>query len=594
MQHKFLRRSVATAAVGAVTAGTLFALAGPAAADPTTTNFTNACRATAAINVSKSAASGVTVNAPASVAPGEEFTYTMQVAPSSYPNSDSGATTTNVTRLKWDFEIPENVEFVSATNVGKGINLDGVAPSVIRINDAGLADPTGSFLRLSGNNQVIGNGADNNTKSEGGIRAPKLKKNLDGSGTSGDSHFQAPLVSVTVKAGDAGEVIQPKVRTTGAAGTWNNDRNWNTFLPKASFFGTQWAPTRCAPMNNKDGGPLNTGAGPLATINIEAAQVDVATATSVTGATAVKTGATSTYAAVITPAEATGTLRLTVDGTPVGTPVAVTAGQTTYTLPNTFAAEGTFQVRTVFTADTGYTSSTSTPLQVTATNAAVPDAQTTITVTEPDSAEVGVGVNLSAKISPVPAGGTVQFKDGGADIGSPVAVDSSGSATLSLHDFTTAGPHAITAVYSGTPGFEPSTSAVRTVTVTETVVAEVQTDTVVIVSPSAIAGQAVTLKAIVAPANANGTVQFKVSGVDVGQPVQVDENGVATLVHTFATAGTFEVTAEFSGADGFRDSSAAVSTVNVTGGAGGDGDDGATGSLGSAGGLHPIFGSLGG
>lgn len=309
MQSTLLRRIAAPIAVGAVTAGSLFAAAIPAHAEITTTKFKNACRASSVIDISKSEDSGVTVDAPAAVEPGETFTYTMQVLASAYPNKDSGASTTNISRYKWDFEIPDNVEFISATHVGNGINLDGKPPSVIQINDDGKPDEAGAFLRLSGNNEVIGNGTDNDTQAEGGIRAPKEQKNLDGSPNSDkDSHFQAPAVAVTVKAGESG-VIQPKIRTAGAAGDWDNDRNWNTLLPVASvpIIGTQWAPTRCAPMDDKDGGALNAGAGPLATINIGGAQGGAETATTAAAPTTAETGQAENLTATATPAETTGT-----------------------------------------------------------------------------------------------------------------------------------------------------------------------------------------------------------------------------------------------------------------------------------------------
>ena len=65
-------------------------------------------------------------------------------------------TTTNLSRLKNDFTLPSNASFVSATIVaGTSFNLDGVAPSVIRISDAGVEDANGPYLRISGSNQVV-------------------------------------------------------------------------------------------------------------------------------------------------------------------------------------------------------------------------------------------------------------------------------------------------------------------------------------------------------------------------------------------------------------------------------------------------------
>ncbi|NKW70390.1 hypothetical protein GS943_18870 [Rhodococcus hoagii] len=67
-------------------------------------------------------------------------------------------------------------------------------------------------------------------------------------------------------AGESG-VIQPRIRTSGAAGNFNNDKNFSTQLAKASFLGVQWAPTRCSPRNSESAA-LNAGAGPLATVRI--------------------------------------------------------------------------------------------------------------------------------------------------------------------------------------------------------------------------------------------------------------------------------------------------------------------------------------
>ncbi|MDI9919292.1 Ig-like domain repeat protein, partial [Rhodococcus sp. IEGM 1379] len=278
MSTPLLRRYMVPISGTALVAGMLL-VGTPASAAPVTTTFSTSCQAKALITVDKVTTSSVTVDAPASVAPGETFTIRMQSNGQAYPDSDSGATTTNLSRLKNDFDVPTNATFVSAAIVaGTSFNLDNVAPSVIRINDAGSADATGPFLRISGGNQVIGNGAANSTNSEGGIRAPKTKKNLDGSTNSaGDSWFRMPAIDITMVAGASG-VIQPKIRTAGAAANYGDDKNYSTQLAKASLLGTQWAPTRCTPRDAKGTAALNAGAGPLATINITpATPVDVAT-----------------------------------------------------------------------------------------------------------------------------------------------------------------------------------------------------------------------------------------------------------------------------------------------------------------------------
>ncbi|MBM4602464.1 hypothetical protein GS575_05250 [Rhodococcus hoagii] len=63
------------------------------------------------------------------------------------------------------------------------------------------------------------------------------------------------------------------------------------------------------------------------------------------------------------------------------------------------------------------------------------------------------------------------------------------------------------------------------------------------------------LSATVNPSNAVGTVQFTDSGTPIGSPVAV-VNGVATLPHTFTSAGAHSVGADFVAGAGFTNSSA--------------------------------------
>ncbi len=95
-------------------------------------------------------------------------------------------------------------------------------------------------------------------------------------------------------------------------------------------------------------------------------------------------------------------------------------------------------------------------------------------------------------------------------------------------------------------------------------VPDTETTTSVSVPADAATGASVTLTANVAPANATGTVQFTANGVDIGSPAPVS-NGVATLQHTFTTAGVQAIGAVFSGDAGFAGSTAAqTQTVTVT------------------------------
>ncbi|MDV6278733.1 ice-binding family protein, partial [Rhodococcus erythropolis] len=67
-----------------------------------------------------------------------------------------------------------------------------------------------------------------------------------------------------------------------------------------------------------------------------------------------------------------------------------------------------------------------------------PATPTTTTVTAPAKASTECAVDLTATVAPIPDGGTVQFQENNVNIGSPVAVSATGTATLS-YTFTTNG-----------------------------------------------------------------------------------------------------------------------------------------------------------
>ncbi|MFG1784992.1 Ig-like domain repeat protein [Rhodococcus oryzae] len=268
------RGAVPVVAAAAVAAGSLL-MASPASAAPASIEFQGACQARAILTQHMSQPLGMTIDAPGSVKVGEQFSYRLQPTVSSLPDKESIATTTDIQRLKIDWELPENTEFVGATVVaGTGKGLTGVAPSVIRVNDAGEPDATGTILRLSGDNETVGNGPKSSLNTPGGIAVAKTKTDMDGNPTAdGSTKFQLPAVEVTVKAVAEG-VVTPKVRVSGEAANYNSEKNYDTFLARAFALGSnQNAPTFCTP---KDGTrpandvPLNAGGRALATIQVGA------------------------------------------------------------------------------------------------------------------------------------------------------------------------------------------------------------------------------------------------------------------------------------------------------------------------------------
>ena len=489
---------------------------------------------------------GVTVSAPEKVVAGSTFTYRVQPNVMSVPTGGhAGRSVGKWTRLKYDFDIPAGVSLVDAQVVaGTSSNLSGVTPSVIRINDGGSPDGAGTHLRISGNNQT----ADSNNK---GGNGPSTSKNSDGGIEVGAGKtFRLPAIDVTVVAGAAGSTVQPKLRATdGDSGAFNSPKNAFTFLQYETLWPGYWERYNCSPRDSSGGG-LNAGGQALATVNVVS---QAGTATAVTSGAAATVGQSTDLVAQVSPAPTGGTVQFKDGGTDIGAPVAVVNGVAT--LPHTFTAAGDHSITAVYDGVLEFLTSTSPARTV---SVAAADVQTTASLTVPSSAVEQTSVALTANISPAANGGTVQFKDGGIDIGGPIAV-TGGAATLD-HTFTTTGSHSITAVYSGTAGFGGSTAQAQTIEISSSALS---TTTTLQVPATAVTGTVVDLTATVAPNNAVGSVQFKSNGAAIGSPVTVSA-GVATLSHSFDAAGAQSVTADFTAGAGFVSSSASAQAVTVS------------------------------
>ncbi|NKS36562.1 Ig-like domain repeat protein [Rhodococcus hoagii] len=284
--------------------------------------------------------------------------------------------------------------------------------------------------------------------------------------------------------------------------------------------------------------------------SVTVADPDVETSLSVSAPGSATTGASVDLAATVSPSTAVGSVQFKVNGSPAGAAVPVSGGEAV--LPYTFNAAGSFAVTAEFTGAAGFTNSSASAQNVVVSD---PDVSTSLSVTAPESATTGSSVDLSATVNPSNAVGIVQFTDNGAPIGSPIAVVS-GVATLS-HTFTSAGAHSVGADFVAGAGFTNSSAAAQSVTVADP---DVETSLTVSAPASATTGESVSLSAQVTPVSAQGSVQFKVNGSPVGSSVPVTA-GAATLPHTFNAAGSFTVTAEFTGAAGFTDSTAEQSVT---------------------------------
>ena len=175
---------------------------------------------------------------------------------------------------------------------------------------------------------------------------------------------------------------------------------------------------------------------------------------------------------------------------------------------------------------------------------------------------LGQSVTFTATVSGGTAPtGTVQFKDGAANLGAPVSL-AVVSATLTTSALVL-GTHPITAVYSGDAGNTTSTSMVLNQVVNAAALIPTATTVTSSLNPSAL-GQSVTFAATVSGGTAaTGTVQFKDGAANLGAPVTLV--GVSATLTTSALAlGTHPITAIYSGDAGNATSTSMVLNQVVT------------------------------
>ncbi len=319
---------------------------------------------------------------------------------------------------------------------------------------------------------------------------------------------------------------------------------------------------------------------------------DTDTTTTVTVPATAVTGQQMTLSVAVSPVPTGGTVQFMVAGTDVGAPVPLD-GSGLASIPYTFAASGSFAVSAGYSGTTGFAGSTASAQTVTVTDPAPVDVATSTLVGVPASATTGVETTLSVSVqaqsgSAVPTG-SVQFRENGSSIGSPVVLVN-GSASID-HVFTSVGTRQVSAVYTADAGFVGSTSVDRPVVVSAPNPSDVVSSVVIASTQSPTAGAPYVLRAqVIGAPSLPGTVQFFDGGVEIGAPVPVVD-GVAELTHTFTQSGPRLIHAVYSGGTGVAGSTSATQTLDVAQSGGGTGGTGSLdlGSLGSLSGLEFVF-----
>lgn len=177
----------------------------------------------------------------------------------------------------------------------------------------------------------------------------------------------------------------------------------------------------------------------------------------------------------------------------------------------------------------------------------------------------GASVTLKSTVTPPSAEGTVQFMDGAAQLGEPVAVVS-GAATLTTVGLA-GGNRQVQAFFRPTSAksFLASASPRIVISVNEsTSTGANATATTFAVSPSgtAIRGASVVLSAAVSPSDATGSIEFK-RGTTLLEAVPV-VGGVASATVTDLPIGALGLTAAFKPTGNFRNSTSPSVRLVVT------------------------------
>lgn len=169
----------------------------------------------------------------------------------------------------------------------------------------------------------------------------------------------------------------------------------------------------------------------------------------------------------------------------------------------------------------------------------------------------GQSVTFTASVSGSAPGGSVQFTDNGANLGTAVTL-AAAKASLSTGALAS-GSHSIAAVYSGDVNNKASTSATLTQTILTASSVALST------TPASLAaGQSIALTASVSGASPGGTVQFIDGSSNLGAAVALSA-GTATLnTNALTTAGNHSISASYSGDAANTASVSASLTVNVT------------------------------
>ncbi|HKF49252.1 MAG TPA: Ig-like domain repeat protein [Terracidiphilus sp.] len=246
--------------------------------------------------------------------------------------------------------------------------------------------------------------------------------------------------------------------------------------------------------------------------------------------------------ASVSGASPTGSVSFAANGVAMGT-VPVANGSAS--LQVALTAAGSYSLTASYSGDIANASSNSNTVSLTVN----PAVSATVLSASAQTLAPNQQVTLTAAVSGVSPSGTVTFMDGTTTLGTVKVTN--GAAALQT-SFTTAGSHAVAANYSGDTNNAASIS--NSVTIAVNLAASATT--LAVSANSVNVGKQITLTATVTGTSPTGSVTFSAGSTTLGTVSLT--GGIATLQTSFAAAGTYSITAAYSG-----DAINATSTSNA-------------------------------
>jgi polygalacturonase len=255
----------------------------------------------------------------------------------------------------------------------------------------------------------------------------------------------------------------------------------------------------------------------------------------------------------------TGTVNLLEGATVVST--VPLSDLTQFSIANPGAGTHTYTAH--YSGDSTYSALDFGPFTVTVTDGSTVSTSTSLTPSS-NTLMFGTPVTLTATVSATSgtATGTVRFVNGASSELGTIALDGTGTATLTGVTLPP-GINSVSAIYDGATGFASSESAGVPITVTD-----VTTTAVTPSATSVSSGVPVTFTANVTSSTgliATGTVTF-MDGASAIDSELLDDTGSASFTTSTLTLGSHNISAAYTGATGFGASTSQAVAVAITGG----------------------------